>query len=494
MMAMRARTAMRLSDLVDGLGVDCSRLAANPGITGLALDSRRVEIGDCFFALAGTREHGIRHAPAAIAAGAAAVLTEALDILPALDVPVLRVEHLRERVGDIAARFFGQPAQALRLIAVTGTNGKTTVAHLCADALRRLHGSSGYFGTLGSGRFGELGATLHTTPDPITLQRELAALVATGCRHVALEASSHALDQGRLNGVDIGVAVFTGLGHDHLDYHGTLEAYGAAKCRLFAHAGLATAIVNADDAYAPTVLAATTAGVRRWRYALHAQDVEFAAREIALTDTGSHIAVRTPNGEVHIDSALIGEFNASNLLAALAALMATGVPATDAAAALSAAPPVRGRMELAAREPRVYVDFAHSPDSLARVLAVLRPLCRGRLLCVFGCGGDRDASKRPLMGAVAEAGADVVVVTSDNPRSEDPATIASDILRGMARPHEARVELDRVAAIGDALRSANGDDIVLIAGKGHETTQIAGGVVTPLDDVQVVQTWLGRRA
>ena len=493
MMAMRAGHTMHLSDLLGSLAPSRMRLATNPAVTGLALDSRRIVAGDCFIALAGTREHGIRHAAAAVAAGAVAVLTEDLDILPALGVPVVRVDGLRGHVGDIAARFHGHPARGMQVIAVTGTNGKTTVAHLCADALQRLHGTSAYFGTLGSGFFDALAPTLNTTPDPLSLQCELARLFARGCRHVALEASSHALEQGRLNGLEIGVAIFTGLGHDHLDYHRTLANYGAAKARLFSHVGLHTAVINAADEYAQTIARAVTPGVRTWRYSARRDGppAEVTTVEAESTATGSRLRVRTPVGDVDISSALIGDFNLENLLAALAGLLAIGTPAVVAAAALSAARPVRGRLELAARQPCVYVDYAHGPDSLERVLAALRRLCHERLICVFGCGGDRDASKRPLMGEVAERGADVVFVTSDNPRSENPAAIAAAIVGGMRQPECARVVLDRRAAIRDALQLASARDIVLVAGKGHETTQATGDSVTPFDDVRVVRECLG---
>jgi len=491
MMAMRAAPGMPLAELLGELVPARGRLSANPLVTGLALDSRGVAPGDCFVALAGAREHGLKHAAAAVAAGAVAILTEGVDVLPALGVPIVRIDGLRARVGELAARFHDHPARRMTTIAVTGTNGKTTVAHLCADALRRLHGASGYFGTLGGGRFDALTPSLNTTPDPITLQREFARLLDAGCRHVALEASSHALAQGRLNGLEVGVAVFTGLGHDHLDFHGNLEAYVEAKRRLFSHPGLHTAIVNADDAQGTNILAGIAPGLRCWRFSTRDDAAEILALEVACSATGTRLRVRTPLGVADVDSALIGDFNAQNLLAALAALLASGVALGDAAAALSAAQPVRGRMELAAREPCVYVDYAHSPDSLERVLATLRALGAGRLLCVFGCGGDRDASKRPLMGAIAERDADLVFITSDNPRNEDPAAIAADILRGMQRPGRARVELDRLAAIRAALATAVPGDIVLVAGKGHETTQTMGAKALPFDDVAVVREVLG---
>ncbi len=464
MMAMRAKFGVPLGELLREI-VTVPARTANPLVTGLALDSRRVVAGDCFVALAGAREHGLRHAAAAVAAGAVAVLTEDVDLLPALGVPVLRIAGLRARLGEIAARFYRDPSRRMTTIAVTGT--------------------------LGFGRFGALSPSVNTTPDPLTLQREFAALLAAGCTHVALEASSHALVQGRLTGLEIGAAVFTGLGHDHLDFHGSLDAYLEAKIRLFSHPGLHTGIVNADDAHARRVAAAIDGNARCWRFSTRDRTADLVALAAECRATGSRLHVRTPLGEVEFGSALVGDFNVQNLLAALAALLAIGTPLAPAAEALSRAAPVRGRLELAAHEPRVYIDYAHSPDSLERVLVSLRALTSGRLICVFGCGGDRDATKRPLMGAIAERAADLVFITTDNARSEDPGAIAAAILGGMRRPAAARVELDRAAAIRAALAAARPDDSVLIAGKGHETTQTIGGDQRPFDDRAVVRDLLG---
>jgi len=487
MMAMRSTGPMTLSELLGEFGD--AGAAGNTPVTGLALDSRLLEPGDCFIALAGAREHGIRYAGAVAAAGASAILAEDIDIPPRVGIPVVRVAGLRRHAGEIAARFHGHPSRQMRVIAVTGTNGKTTVAHLCADALSTLHGQCAYFGTLGAGLFGALTPGANTTPDPVLLQRRLAELRATGCADVALEASSHALDQGRLNGLDIGVAIFTGLSHDHLDYHGSFEAYGRAKQRLFSHPGLHTAVINIDDAYAPQIVAAVTPGVRVTTCSVR-PDGPHADLQVEAMDCdgrGSRVRVRTPAGVAVLESPLVGDFNVQNLLVALGALLAVGTPLAAAAQALSQARPVRGRMELASTSPRVYVDYAHSPDSLERVLATLRRLTPGRLVCVFGCGGDRDVAKRPLMGAIAERDADQVIVTSDNPRSEDPGEIARQVLAGMRNPGAVTVEPDRAAAIARAVAQAGPDDAVLIAGKGHETTQIAGGVSTPFDDVEAVR-------
>jgi UDP-N-acetylmuramoyl-L-alanyl-D-glutamate--2,6-diaminopimelate ligase len=487
MIAMRPMAPMTLSELLAESGD--AGAAGDVPVTGLALDSRLLEPGDCFIALAGAREHGIRYAGAVAAAGAAAILADDVDVPPHVGIPVIRVAGLRRQLGSIAARFYGYPSRQMRVIAVTGTNGKTTVAHLCADALRTLHGQCAYFGTLGTGLFGALTPGANTTPDPVLLQRGLAGLRATGCGDVALEASSHALDQGRLNGLEVGVAIFTGLSHDHLDYHGSFEAYGRAKQRLFAHAGLHTAVINVDDDYAPQIVAAVTPGVRVMTYSAQAAGprADFQAEAIDCDGRGSRVRVRTPAGVATLDSPLVGDFNVQNLLAALGALLAVGTPLAAAEQALSKARPVRGRMELACTAPCVYVDYAHSPDSLERVLATLRRLTRGRLICVFGCGGDRDVAKRPLMGAIAERDADHVIVTSDNPRSEDPREIARQILAGMRNPVAATVELDRAAAIARAVAEAGPDDAILVAGKGHETTQTVAGESTPFDDVAVVR-------
>lgn len=490
MMAVQAPPVVTLASLLDG--VSPVTAGANLRVAGLALDSRRLLPGDCFVALAGSRDHGARHAKDAVRAGAVAVLTEPGVKLGALPVPVLEVPALRASLPLLARRCYGDPARLMQLAAVTGTNGKTTVAHLCAQALRSLHGASGYFGTLGYGALDSLEPGPNTTPDPITLQRVLARLLAGGCFHVALEASSHALVQGRLDGLPISVAVFTGLGHDHLDYHGTLEAYGEAKVRLFRMPGLRYAVLNADDPYSATVrtnLAPTTQvvtyGLGR---KLGTADVELAASRCSLA--GSYLQVRTPQGDVVLDSPLLGEFNVQNLLAALSVLLAQGVDPNLAAAALSRAHPVRGRMELlrgGPGTPLVCIDYAHSPDSLERVLSALRLSGCRSLVCVFGCGGERDASKRGPMGAIAEAMADRVILTADNPRSELAADIARQIGAGMREPSRALVIEDRRSAIAQAIREAGADDVVLVAGKGHETTQRIGDCELPFDDARVAR-------
>ena len=487
----------QLSNLLYGL---MSRpLAVDCEISGLAIDSRRVRPGDCFLAYSGTHEDGIRYIKDAEAAGAAAVLVEQADVLPRLAIPVLGIPQLRQRVALIASRFYEEPARGMHLIAITGTNGKTTTAHLCAQAQRALFGRSGYFGTLGYGPLDALEQGPNTTPDPVTFQRVLAALAADDCAHVALEASSHALSQGRLDELPIGVAVFTGLGHDHLDYHGTAEAYGAAKQRLFRHPGLSAAVINLDDAYAGTIRQAVSPEARIYTFSLRPDGprADVQARQVTCDRHGINMQIGTWQGELSLQSPLLGEFNAQNLLAALTALMASGVSGADAAHALSQAVPVRGRMELLGGrkgQPLVCVDYAHSPDSLERVLQALRLPGLKRLICVFGCGGDRDTSKRGPMGAIAERLADEVLVTSDNPRGEDPAAIGAQILAGMLHPARAQWISDRALAIRTAIALAGPDDLVLLAGKGHESTQTTAQVVISLDDAALARQILGEIA
>lgn len=476
--------------------------ALDRDIAGLALDSRRVRPGDCFLALKGSAQHGASFARDAIAAGAVAVLVEDLDIPPVPGAPIIPVAGLRAATGRIAARFYGAPSAGMDIIAVTGTNGKTTVAHLCAQALTHLRGSCGYLGTLGYGLLTALAPGPNTTPDPITLQHTLAALRDAGSDAAALEASSHALAQERLNDLAIDVAVFTGLGHDHLDYHGSLAAYAEAKKSLFRLPGVRHAVLNIDHPLSAEIAATLAAGVEGWAYTLKPGAVvaprcrAVVLEEAVLTLEESRLRLRTPAGRAVIHSTLVGDFNAENLLAALAALLALGTPLAAACAALSAAVPVPGRMEVLGGEagmPRVFVDYAHTPDSLERVLAMLARQTTGRIVCVFGCGGDRDRAKRPLMGEIAERYAAQVLVTSDNPRSEDNAAIAAAILAGTRAPQRLRVIHDRAAAIQAAIAAAGAGDVVLVAGKGHEDTQTIGAVKTQFSDVAVVRRVLAER-
>ncbi|HET6633310.1 MAG TPA: UDP-N-acetylmuramoyl-L-alanyl-D-glutamate--2,6-diaminopimelate ligase [Rhodanobacteraceae bacterium] len=485
---------MALGDLLHGLA-DAGPVAALE-IGGLNLDSRAVGAGDAFVALRGGRFDGLDFAPAALERGAAAVLADApARPVPAAVRPLLWVDDLAERLGEIAARFFGQPGTSLDLVGVTGTNGKTSIVQLLAQALSGLGRRAASIGTLGAGLHGALERGERTTPDAIQVQALLARFRDAGAGAVAMEVSSHALVQGRVNGVPFDVAIFTNLSRDHLDYHGSMQAYGEAKARLFAWPGLRAAVINAGDAFGRELLARLPARVQRLAYGVGRDDAEVAALDLQRHADGSDFTLRTPWGSAPIHSPLLGRFNVENLLAVAACLGALGVGFAPLCRALAAATPVTGRMQRlgGGGQPLVVVDYAHTPDALEQALATLREHTRGRLTVVFGAGGDRDSGKRAPMGAAAEAGADVLIVTDDNPRGEDGDAIVAGILGGLAQPARARVIRAREDAIATAIAEAGTGDAVLIAGKGHETYQEAAGVRRPFDDAAVARAALEAR-
>jgi UDP-N-acetylmuramoyl-L-alanyl-D-glutamate--2,6-diaminopimelate ligase len=477
-------SGLRLSGLLDGL-VDVPAALDVP-VPRLVADSRAVRPGDVFVALAGASTHGLRHAGAARARGAAAVLHDGLA--PAgIAVPegALAVPGLRGRLGDWADRVAGRPSAALRVVGVTGTNGKTSTVQLLTHALEALGVPAGSIGTLGAGRVGRIVEGERTTPDVLSVHALLGRLREEGAAAVAMEVSSHALDQGRVDGVRFEVAVFTNLSRDHLDYHGTMEAYGEAKARLFAMPGLKAAVFNLDDAFGarlaarggvPEVWTVSATGQAGARLRLEDLVLEGEGLRFELVEGGQRASVASP---------LLGRFNADNLLAVAAALRALGFAFEAVAGVLGRLPPVHGRMTRlgGGARPLVVVDYAHTPDALVQALASLRGHARGALVCVFGCGGERDRGKRPEMAAAAEAGADRVIVTDDNPRGEDGEAIVADILAGFRRPRDHRVLRDRRAAIRTAVREAGPGDIVLVAGKGHEPYQEVAGQRLPFDDV-----------
>jgi UDP-N-acetylmuramoyl-L-alanyl-D-glutamate--2,6-diaminopimelate ligase len=458
--------------------------APQVAVEGLSLDSRTIAAGEAFVALQGGQAHGLDHAAQAVARGARAVLWDPAESrVPGegmQGVEYVAVRGLRDRLGAIADRFYGMPSSRLTVAGVTGTNGKTTCAWLLAAAVERLAGRGAYLGTLGAGFPPAVAGGTLTTPDVVSLHRQLRALADAGATHVAMEVSSHALDQRRLDGVRLRVAAFCNLSRDHLDYHGTMERYADAKQRLFRLPGLEHAVINVADpagarfagALAPGVeLTAVAVGGERpaARSFVHVVGVRAAADGIELDLHGRFGARR-------LRSRLIGGFNAENLAVALGVLLAWQFGVDDALAALGecAAPP--GRME-GYRLPGgalAVVDYAHTPDALAKALAAVRAHARGRVLVVFGCGGERDPGKRPLMGETAERLADRVIVTDDNPRREDAEGIVAMILRGIRRPGAVLVERDRARAIGAAIAEARAGDAVLIAGKGHEDYQVVG--------------------
>ncbi|MDE2086274.1 MAG: UDP-N-acetylmuramoyl-L-alanyl-D-glutamate--2,6-diaminopimelate ligase [Xanthomonadaceae bacterium] len=488
----------RLDQLLLGIA-DVAPAAARIVVSGLALDSRRVRRGDAFFALRGMQGHGIQFAASAVQRGAAVVLAEApvVEVAP-LEVPVLWIDGLQAKVGEIAARFHGRPSEELRVVGVTGTNGKTSTVQLLAQALEFLGHRAASIGTLGAGLHGRLRDGERTTPDAISVHGLLAEFRDAGATHVAMEVSSHALEQGRVGAVEFEVAAFTNLTRDHLDYHGSMEAYGAAKAKLFAWPGLRAAVVNGDDAFGAQLLAQLPPGVRALRVSAKGDAVaDVAATNVVSSAEGLGFVLRTPWGTHSVRSRLLGLFNVANLLTVAACLGALDEPFDRVVAALESLQPVNGRMSrLGGRDglPLVVVDYAHTPDALEQVLRAVRAHCRGRLICVFGCGGERDAGKRPLMGAIAARLADVAIVTDDNPRGENGDAIVAQIVAGMGAAREYAVQRDRAAAIGQALELAAANDVVVIAGKGHETYQEGAAGKRPFDDMLVARAALERRA
>lgn len=457
-----------------------------PGAQGMNADSRLLKPGDVFLAFPGDVHDGRNYIPQALAAGAAAVVWEPADFAwhDAWAIPHLALPHLRQQAAALAAAWYGLPSEDLWMTGVTGTNGKTSVTHWLAQAFGHLGRPTALVGTLGNGFPGALDAASHTTPDAVTLQALLARFRDAGAAGVAMEVSSHGLDQGRVQGVAYDVAVFTNLSRDHLDYHGDMDAYAAAKARLFHWPGLKTAVINADDPWGARLLPQ----VRQARiisYGLQAGDLRACMQADRL---GLKLEIISPWGRGRLHSPLLGSFNAYNLLATLGALLAADIPMADALAALARVKATAGRTQTVEgfpQAPTVIIDYAHSPDALEKVLAALKPLTTGRLICVFGSGGGRDTGKRPLMGAAVAAGADVAVVTSDNPRNEDPAHIVADILQGMPATDQDRIRviLDRRKAIHDTILAASAEDIVLLAGKGHEDYQEVQGVRRPFSDL-----------
>ncbi|QDQ26740.1 UDP-N-acetylmuramoyl-L-alanyl-D-glutamate--2,6-diaminopimelate ligase [Chitinimonas arctica] len=460
----------------------------------LVADSRRIQPGDIFLAYRGDTSDGRRHIAAAIAAGAGAVLWEAEDYAWVEDpgFPNLAIPQLRAQTGLIASHLLGDPSRAMACVAVTGTNGKTSCAHWLAQAFILLGGKPALIGTLGYGLLGQLGDASHTTPEAAQLQALIAEFKAAGASHLCMEVSSHALDQGRAHGVAFDVAVFTNLSRDHLDYHGSMAAYAEAKQKLFDWEGLRAAVINADDAFGAELLRTLPAGLALG-YGLEAG--ELRAVEIQTSLAGIRMRINSPWGDAELNSPLLGRFNASNLLACLGVLLRLDVPMNDAVAVLGRIESAKGRMQRlgGGDKPLVVVDYAHTPDALEKALSTLREAmpARRRLFCVFGCGGDRDRGKRPLMGRVACMLANTVIITNDNPRTEEPRRIISDILDGVdgadaEHQHlgDYSVQSDRAAAIALAVELAEIGDVVLIAGKGHEEYQDANGVKMPFSDEQ----------
>jgi UDP-N-acetylmuramyl-tripeptide synthetase len=468
----------------------------------ITADSRQVRTGDAFAAYPGQEADGRAFIPDAIARGAGSVLWEALSFRwdAACRVSNVAVDDLKAKLGAIAHHIYDSPSRSLLVVGVTGTNGKTSCTHWIAQCLEACGRRSGILGTLGNGLVGDLGMSARTTPDAALVHETLGRLRDAGAQAVAMEVSSHGLDQGRVNAVEFDVALFTNLTRDHLDYHGSMAAYGAAKARLFAWPTLPACVINADDPFGRALAdTAQARGQRVLTYGLVGADI--VASRLSTTQAGIALSIATPWGRGEVATRLAGTFNASNVLGVLGVLLACGIGLDAALAALSRVTPPPGRMQRLGGgfEPLVVIDYAHSPDAMEQVLTALRPAVveAGELICVFGCGGDRDPGKRPEMGRIAAERADRIVVTSDNPRREDPAAIAAAIVAGIrGTGHRSfMLELDRAAAIGMAVASAQGGDVVLVAGKGHEDYQERNGERTPFSDAAAaaaaLRAWRG---
>ena len=491
--------AMLLAELLP----DVAGIPAELVVTGLVQDSRQLQPGDAFVAVLPARQevpstHGLNFAAQARAAGASAILFEPpAPANIAVPADAIAVPGLVARMGEMADRFHGEPSQAMTVVGVTGTNGKTSTVQLLAQAWTLQRRRAGTIGTLGAGLYGEAVPTGFTTPLVLQVHALLANLRDAGADAVAMEVSSHALDQGRTDHVRFAVAAFTNLTRDHLDYHGDMHAYAGAKAKLFAWPGLRAAVLNLDDAFGRELFAALPASVHGIGVSASGrEDARIRAENLGLDGNGIGFDLVVDGARHRVASPLLGRFNADNLLAVAGVLHALDAAPAAIAALLSQLQPIHGRMNRLGGNgrPVVVVDYAHTPDALEQALSSLRAHAHGRLLCVFGCGGERDAGKRPQMAAIAERFADGVIVTDDNPRGEDGDAIVADILRGFADASRVIVERDRARAIGLAVDAANADDIVLIAGKGHEPYQEIAGVRHPFDDTRVAKAALERRA
>lgn len=488
-----------LNELLAGYAETTSPM--NPSISGLSQDSRTIKPGDIFFAYPGQSVDGRQYISHAIKNGAAAVAMESNEISGLshfegeYKVPVVPIENIQNKLSALASRFYRDPSKDMLVFGVTGTNGKTSISHFLTEIGEKLGYRAAMIGTLGYGALNSLQKTLHTTPDAIEIQRIFAELRDKGIHWVAMEVSSHGLDQGRVNAIQFETAFFSNLTRDHLDYHGSMEAYGAAKAKLFHLPGLKHAVINCDDKFGWQLLHRLPVRVKRYGFSALGHIGEGAFPVIHsvqshLNASGITASISSPWGQGILQSRLMGRFYLSNLLAVLTQLGIMGCDFQDILHLVSTLQPIPGRMQPlghVGRYPLIIVDYAHTPDALKQVLLALREHCTGNLWCVFGCGGDRDKGKRPEMGAIAEQYSDYVVITNDNPRTEDPLQITNEIKAGILMPQKVVIEHDRFQAILHAIQSAKSDDIVLIAGKGHENYQIIGTEKKPFSDVIAVQ-------
>jgi UDP-N-acetylmuramoyl-L-alanyl-D-glutamate--2,6-diaminopimelate ligase len=462
-------------------------------ITDIKNDSRLVQSGDLFIAYPGAASDGRLYIEKAVQAGAAAVLYDP-DGMPAHcplpdNIPCIALNNLAKHLASLAQRFYQHPSSSLTVTGITGTNGKTTIAYQLAQAHSLLKEPAAYIGTIGQGVVGHLHPLDNTTPDALCLQRLLHNYVREGIKQVCMEVSSHALSQHRVDGIEVKQAIFTNLTLDHLDYHRTMQAYAQAKAQLFAHEHLAWVIVNNDDQYKDVMLLAVKPHVKKISYGM-SKDSDVRVEQWHSDINGTVMDIVSPWGRHQLKIKALGQFNMYNCLAVFASLMVHGYPIKSTLAVMSQLNPAPGRMELVAQSPCVLVDYAHTPDALENVLTTLHQLKKGDLWVVFGCGGDRDKSKRPIMGKAASLYADKIVVTSDNPRSEDPDQVIKDIIAGIPQPDSIISLTNREEAIAYALHHAKDEDIILIAGKGHEAYQQIGAIKYAFSDQETVRRLL----
>lgn len=494
---------MQWSEVIHGLPTLTLGDAEHAEILAVTYDSREVRPGTLFVAMRGESTDGNCYVRAALDAGASAIVTDSRESFAfayARHVPAALIEHGRQALAIVSANFFHHPEHVLKLCGITGTNGKTTTAFLVEGLLRSAGRKSALIGTIETHIVDEVRPSPHTTPESRDVLAIFADAVAAGATEAVMEMSSHALAQERIYGIPVDVAIFTNLTQDHLDFHGTMNAYAQAKARLFQGVGAPApriAVINADDSYAATMQQAASRCETVWTYGIDTA-ADFQAAGVVLRAGETSFALSTPFGNAEVVSQLTGRVNVYNLLAAIAAAVGRGIALEDAIAFAATLKPVPGRFETVANTLgfSVVVDYAHTDDALRNLITLARELAgNARVITLFGCGGDRDKTKRPKMGRAAGEGSDVVIITSDNPRSEDPAVIAQEALVGVEATgnKNVRIILDRAEAITLAVNEAQPGDIVLIAGKGHEKTQTAKGVSLPFDDVAVAASALRKR-
>lgn len=488
--------AMTLQDLLEGWVTEAPAVR----LSGISLDNRNIEDGEAFVAVQGQLSHGLDYARSAVAAGAVAVIHDGLHAVPELAVPTVEVSGLGNKLGELASRFYAAPSEQMTIAGVTGTNGKTSVAHFLAQSWQRVYGNAGMVGTLGYGPVSKLQRGARTTPDALRLQQVLSDCLKTGIERLAMEVSSHALQQQRCQTVQFDAAIFTNLSRDHLDYHADMADYAAAKRRLFTDHAPSFAIINHDDTYGRKWFGELNGGMQMLSFGLDQSaksGAELRASVLSMDIEGMRIRIDGPWGSEEVHTCLFGEFNASNLLATAGTLALLGMPWNHVLHQLELMQPVPGRMMRLGGEhgqPVVVVDYAHTPDALQSALQAVRAHLDGKLVCVFGCGGNRDQGKRPQMGRAAELLADNVFVTSDNPRDESANKIIDDVVAGLEIPANATIEPDRASAIRQAIANCEPGDVVLVAGKGHETWQEISGHKIPFSDETTIRRALGEAA